>query len=66
MLHPESSYNMYKSDIFALGVIMFGLCMKRLPFEAATSTDPHYRLIYAGKLDEFWKAHEKYPCFELQ
>lgn len=31
----EALYDMYKCDIFALGVILFTLVMGRLPFEYA-------------------------------
>jgi serine/threonine protein kinase len=36
---------MYKTDIFALGVILFSLVTDRLPFEYATSQNWLYNLI---------------------
>lgn len=59
LTNPNSSYDMYKSDIFALGVILFSLVTKRMPFLSATENDSHYKLIQSGKIQEFWSLHEK-------
>jgi serine/threonine protein kinase len=34
--NPNVNYDMYKTDIFSLGVILFTIVMGRLPFEFAT------------------------------
>lgn len=50
---------MYKTDIFALGVIFFTLVMGRLPFEFATSDNPYYRCISEGRHEDFWRMHQQ-------
>lgn len=45
LTNPTSTYDMYKSDIFALGVILFSLVTKRMPFLSSASNDPHYKLL---------------------
>ena len=52
---------MYKSDIFALGVILFCLLKGKLPFETATPTNQHYKLLMTGKIEEFWRMHQSGP-----
>lgn len=42
---PQVMYDMTKTDVFALGVILFTLIMGRLPWEYATADNPHYRCI---------------------
>lgn len=48
---------MYKSDIFALGIMLFSLVLGRLPFEYATSQNQYFNLIASGRTEEFWKIH---------
>ena len=48
---------MGSADVFALGVIMFAVFLGRFPFEFAKFNDSHYKYIYAGNMEEFWKLH---------
>lgn len=32
---------------------------QRPPFSSASTSDPHYQLLAAGRQDLFWKAHEQ-------
>ena len=36
---------------------MFAVFLGRFPFEFAKSNDSHYKYIYAGNMEEFWKLH---------
>ena len=44
-----------KSDIFALGVILFIMAVGAFPFAQATEEDNHYKLIIDENINEFWK-----------
>lgn len=43
------TYDPIKSDIFALGVCLFALIFKRLPFEYATPENRLYKLLIDKK-----------------
>jgi len=47
------------ADIFSLGVVLFVLVTKLMPFEYATGKDWWYNKIRTKKFDMFWLAHEK-------
>jgi len=49
----------YAADIFSLGVVLFVLVTKLMPFEYATGKDWWYNKIRTNKPDMFWLAHEK-------
>jgi len=49
----------YAADIFSLGVVLFVLVTKLMPFEYATGKDWWYNKIRTQKYDMFWLAHEK-------
>jgi hypothetical protein len=53
----DRPYHAAKSDIFALGVIMFALWMGKLPFEQATEDNKLYKLIKDRKYEDFWSFH---------
>ncbi len=46
-------------DIFAAAIILFIMIAQHPPFSKAVSTDPHYKLICANRLDLFWKYHAR-------
>jgi len=55
--NKDSPYDPVKSDIFALGVCMFALIFKRLPFEYAIPDNKLYKLLMEKKTKEFWTLH---------
>lgn len=46
-------------DIFACAIILFIMVAQHPPFSKAVSTDAHYKLICANRLDLFWKFHSR-------
>ena len=46
-------------DIFAADIILFIMVAQHPPFTKAVSTDAHYKLICANRLDLFWKFHTR-------
>jgi serine/threonine protein kinase len=55
----DKYYDTDKSDIFALGVILFALLLGKLPFEFAVEENKLYQLIKEKKYDDFWKFHHQ-------
>lgn len=43
--NPTQTYDARKSDIFALGVLLFALVLGKLPFEFAKKENKLYKLI---------------------
>jgi serine/threonine protein kinase len=58
-IHMNKPYNGASVDLFATGIILFIMFTQQPPFVRAETTDPHYRLFCANRLDLFWKAHSK-------
>ena len=54
LINSDQFYDARKSDIFALGIIIFALLLGRLPFEYANPENKLYKLIIEDKIDEFW------------
>ena len=48
------------NDVFAAGVLLFSITLKRNPFQSASLTDFHYKLIANNKIEEFWALHDIY------
>lgn len=46
-------------DLFATGIILFIMVAQHPPFNAASSKDPHYKLLSTNRHDVFWKIHTK-------
>lgn len=46
-------------DLFATGIILFIMVAQHPPFNAASSKDPHYKLLSTNRHDVFWKVHTK-------
>lgn len=44
-------------DLFAAGVLLFGMVIGNMPFFKAKPDDPYYKAIAANRKDLFWKAH---------
>lgn len=57
-LLAECPYDAIKSDIFAVGIVLFIFVMGYPPFLSAENTDPRY-LMYVRDPALFWKSHEK-------
>ena len=57
--HVEESYDPFKADIFALGVVLFIMVSGSLPFESATKEDVLYKLIIEENFEEFWQIQEE-------
>jgi len=56
----RKAYSGPSVDLFACAIILFILISGTPPFaKADPKSDPHYKLICAGKQDVFWKAHER-------
>jgi serine/threonine protein kinase len=69
LLETPQSYDPFKVDIFALGVVLFSLLFNRLPFEYAVSSDKYYQLIESKEYNLFWARHkiseDTYPKIPL-
>lgn len=51
-------YDGAPADVFSLGVLLFCMLFKRMPFHDAKSDDRHYRYIELGQSHNFWKLHK--------
>jgi serine/threonine protein kinase len=51
--------DIFKDDIFALGVIFFIMSVGRPPFVEALKDDKYYKPLYKGLYSEFWEAQER-------
>ena len=52
-------YNGKESDVFPAGVVLFALAKGTFPFNQADENDEFYKLIRAGKFDEYWSKLDK-------
>lgn len=53
------SYDAKKSDIFAMGVILFVFFTGHPPFKNATENDPHYFNLFVKNTPIFWQYHSQ-------
>jgi len=58
-IYKGITYSGQSVDLFATAIILFIMVAQHPPFNAASSKDPHYKLISTNKLDSFWKVHCK-------
>lgn len=56
-IHLGKEYEGARVDLFASAIILFVILTQRPPFTSANPSDPHYRLIAAGRAELFWQAH---------
>lgn len=57
--HLGREYKGEKTDVFALGIILFLIYCNHLPFNAAISKDPFYFLLARKSYDIFWQKHSE-------
>lgn len=50
-------YNGPTVDLFAVGVVLFGMIFGTMPFFKAVSSDAYYKALAANRPDLFWKIH---------
>jgi len=55
LLAHSNNTDVFKDDIFALGVIFFILMAGRPPFVEAKKDDKYYKPIYKGLYSQFWE-----------
>lgn len=49
----------YKIDIFAMGVLLFIMLARSIPFQEAKLEDKHFRIIAKGDYARFWQKYDK-------
>ena len=54
-LYENNDYNGFKVDIFSLGVLLFVLLFRKLPFKFPITTCNLYQMIKDRKFDDYWK-----------
>lgn len=59
MLDTTTTYNCKDCDIFAAGVVLFMMLLKRAPFERATKADGLYNLIINCDWETYWNHIEE-------
>lgn len=58
----ERPYRADVVDLFAMGVALFTMYAREVPFAIAQPNDPKYKLISTNRADLFWKAHsDRHP-----
>ena len=55
-IHLGESYNGQSIDLFAAGIILFTILTRRVPFEKAHPSDPHYYYLVTEP-KAFWESH---------
>ena len=55
-----TGYDGIKSDIFALGVMLFVITVGRFPFKTSGFSDKKYRLILSKRYEHYWKNFDKF------
>ena len=58
--NAEKKYDAAKTDIFALGVILFMAVFGSFPFEFALESDKLFNFLKEKKYEQFWKEHKAY------
>ena len=55
----EGQYRPIEADLFAAGVILFIMRVRKQPFGQASINDPVYQYFVENKTDEFWSLWEQ-------
>ena len=55
-IHLGEVYNGESIDLFAAGIILFTILTRRVPFEKAHPSDPHYYYLVTDP-QSFWRSH---------
>lgn len=50
----------YKCDVFSLGVLLFVMLTRSVPFTEASREDRRFRMLARGKYKDFWKSFAKF------
>jgi len=58
-IYKGDRYSGQSVDLFATGIILFIMVAQHPPFNAASASDPHYKLLSSNIHDVFWKVHTK-------
>ena len=58
-LVEKESYKTKNTDVFALGVMLFALIFRKLPFQYATKDNIIYQYLWQGNNQAFWAHHAK-------
>lgn len=61
-LFSSNGYSGVQTDVFALGVILFGMFLGRPPFKMADINDPFYRMIFCQQIKEFWEPWDSFAA----
>ena len=58
-LEKSEGYSAKRADVFALGVMLFALIFRKLPFEFATNQNPLFKHLEGNNFPTFWDCHTK-------
>mmetsp|Transcript_33552 Transcript_33552/g.38542 ORF Transcript_33552/g.38542 Transcript_33552/m.38542 type:complete len:290 (+) Transcript_33552:419-1288(+) len=58
-IHLGKKYSGKSADLFAAGIILFSMVTQTPPFHKAVNSDSLYKMIYANRVDLFWKVHSR-------
>ena len=56
-IFSDERYYGHTVDLFAAGVLLFGMVLGNMPFFTATTNDPYFKAIAANRKDLFWRSH---------
>ena len=54
-INENKIYDGKKTDVFALGVIIFMICVGNCPFQAAKRSNYFYNILMSKNYDQYWQ-----------